>query len=64
VFIAKASPQQNSYIERLNGTMERELFGHELYHSVLEVQYVVDEWIEKYNHRRIHRGLAGQTPAG
>lgn len=38
VFVAKASPQQNGYIERFNGTMERELFGHEIYYSVLEVQ--------------------------
>lgn len=37
---------------------------HELEHSVLEVQYVVDEWLEKYNHGRVHRGLGGQTPAG
>ncbi|GAB3868944.1 hypothetical protein GCM10028801_45600 [Nocardioides maradonensis] len=63
VFVAKASPQQNGYIERFNGTMERELFGHEIYYSVLEVQHVVDEWLEKYNHRRPHRGLGGKTPA-
>ena len=49
VFIAKASPQQNGYSERFNSTMEVEVFGHELYHSVLEVQVVVDEWLEKYN---------------
>ena len=63
-FIAKASPQQNCYVERFNGTMERELFRHELYHSVLEVQHVVNEWLDKYNHRRVHRGLGGTTPAG
>lgn len=63
VFIAKASPQQNAFTERFNGTMEHELFGHEVYHSILEVQYVVDEWTEKYNVRRPHRSLGGQTPA-
>lgn len=63
VFIAKASPWQNGYGERFNGTMERELFGHEVYHSVLEVQHVVDEWTDKYNHVRPHRSLGGQTPA-
>lgn len=63
VFIAKASPQQNGYCERFNGSMEVELFGHELYHSVLEVQVVVDEWLEKYNTRRPHRSLGGKTPA-
>lgn len=63
VFIAKASPQQNGYIERFNGTMERELFGHEVYHSILEVQYVIDEWLQTYNQRRVHRSLKGMTPA-
>ncbi len=43
--------------------MERELFGHEVYHSVLEVQFVVDAWLEKYNTTRAHRSLGGQTPA-
>lgn len=63
VFIAKASPWQNGYTERFNGTMERELFGHEVYHSVLEVQHVVDEWLVKYNTVRPHRSLAGMTPS-
>lgn len=63
VFIAKASPWQNGINERFNGTMERELFGHEIYHSILEVQFVVDVWLTKYNTLRAHRSLAGQTPA-
>jgi transposase InsO family protein len=63
VFIAKASPQQNGYTERFNGSMEVEVFGDELYHSVLEVQVVVDLWLEKYNTRRPHRSLGGKTPS-
>lgn len=64
VFIAKAKPWQNGYMERFNGTVEREVFGHEIYHSVLEAQVVLDLWIKTYNTRRRHRGLRGQTPAG
>lgn len=63
VFIAKASPWQNGINERFNGTMENEIFGHEVYHSILEAQFVVDAWTEKYNTIRPHRSLAGQTPA-
>lgn len=63
VFIAKASPWQNGINERFNGTMEDELFGHEVYYSILEVQFVVDAWLEKYNTVRPHRSLRGQTPA-
>jgi putative transposase len=47
VFIAKASPQQNGYCERFNKSMEIEIFGHEVYHSILEVQVVINEWLEK-----------------
>ncbi len=64
VFIAKASPWQNGYTERFNGTMERELFGHEVYHSVLEVQHVIDEWLIKYNTVRPHRKLRRPNPGG
>jgi hypothetical protein len=56
VFIAKASSQQSGYTERFNQTMERELFGHEIY-SVVELQHVVDEWTEKDERRRPHRSL-------
>lgn len=63
VFIAKASPQQNCYVERFNGSMRRELLNGELFHSVLEAKVVIEEWLEKYNHLRSHRGLGGKTPA-
>jgi transposase InsO family protein len=62
-FIAKASPQQNCYIERFNGSMRRELLNGELFHSVLEAKVVIEQWLELYNTRRPHRGLAGRTPA-
>jgi len=63
IFIAKASPTQNCYIERFNGSMRRELLNGELFHSVLEAKAVIGEWLELYNTRRRHRGLGGKTPA-
>jgi hypothetical protein len=36
VQVAKASPQQNCYVERFNGVMRDELLDGELFHSVLE----------------------------
>jgi transposase InsO family protein len=63
VFIEKASPTQNCYIERFNGSMRRELLNGELFHSVLEAKVVIGEWLELYNTRRPHRGLGGKTPA-
>jgi putative transposase len=63
IFIEKASPTQNCYIERFNGSMRRELLNGEMFHSVLEAKVVIDEWLVLYNTRRPHRGLAGKTPA-
>ena len=63
IFIAKASPTQNCYIERFNGSMRRELLNGELFHSVLEARVVIEDWLVLYNTRRPHRGLAGKTPA-
>lgn len=62
-FIEKASPQQNCYIERFNGSMRRELLNGEMFHSVLEAKVVVEDWLHLYNTRRPHRGLGGRTPA-
>jgi transposase InsO family protein len=63
VFIEKASPTQNCYIERFNGSMRRELLNGEMFHSVLEAKVVIHDWLELYNTRRPHRGLGGKTPA-
>lgn len=60
--VAKASPQQNCYVERFNGTMRDELLDGELFHSVLEAKVVIGRWFEDYNQRRPHRSLAMQTP--
>ena len=62
-FIEKASPQQNCFIERFNGTMRREALDGEALHSVLEVKVVVDAFNDRYNTRRPHRGLGMKTPA-
>jgi transposase InsO family protein len=62
-FIEKASPQQNCYVERFNGSMRDELLDGELFHSVIEARVVIGQWLESYNHSRPHRGLGMMTPA-
>jgi transposase InsO family protein len=63
VFIEKASPQQNAYVERFNGSMRDELLNGEFFRSVLEARVVINEWIDGYNTIRPHRGLGYKTPA-
>ena len=62
-FVAKASPQQNCYVERFNGTMRDQLLNGEQFHSVTEARVVIAGWIELYNTVRPHRGLGMMTPS-
>jgi putative transposase len=62
VFIEKASPQQNPFVERFNGTMRRDLLDVEEFDSVLEARVLVDAWNLEYNTERPHRGLGFMTP--
>lgn len=63
VFIEKASPQQNAYVERFNGSMRDELLNGEFFRTVLEARVVINEWIDGYNTIRPHRALGYKTPA-
>ena len=63
LYIQKASPWENGYVESFNGKLRDELLNRELFLSVPEARYVLDEWREEYNHRRPHSGLKWQTPA-
>jgi putative transposase len=63
LYIQKASPWENGYVESFNGKLRDELLDRELFLSVAEARYVLDEWRLEYNHRRPHSGLDWQTPA-
>lgn len=62
VFIEKASPQQNPFIERFNGTMRRDLLNVEELENVAEAQALVNLFNEEYNSLRPHRSLRMLTP--
>jgi len=63
LYIQKASPWENGYVESFNGRLRDELLNRELFLSVPEARFVLDEWRLEYNHRRPHSGLNWQTPA-
>jgi transposase InsO family protein len=62
-FIEKGSPQQNSFVERFNGTMRDEVVRREEFDSVVEARVVIKSWVEEYNTLRPHRGLKMMSPA-
>ena len=61
--IGKASPWENGYVESFNGKLRDELLNRELFLSLAEARYVVDEWRLEYNHRRPHSSIDWKTPA-
>lgn len=62
IFVEKASPQQNSFIERFNGTMRDEVLNGEDFDSVIEARVVITAWLDVYNRERPHRGLGMLSP--
>ena len=63
LYIQKASPWENGYVESFNGKLRDELLNRELFLSLAEARYVLDEWRLEYNNRRPHSGIGWQTPA-
>jgi putative transposase len=62
LYIEKGSPWENGYVESFNGRLRDELLNGELFLSLPEARYMLDEWREEYNHRRPHGGLEWRTP--
>jgi transposase InsO family protein len=61
--VAKASPQQNGFVERFNGSMRDELLNREVFHSLAEARVLIGNWVVHYNTERPHSGLSMRTPA-
>jgi putative transposase len=64
LYIQKASPWENGYVESFNVRLRDELRDRKLFLSLTEAQVVLDQWRNDYNHRRPHGSLGFQTPAG
>ena len=56
LYIQKASPWENGYVESFNSRLRDELLDRELF-------LCLDEWRVEYNHRRPHSGINWNPPA-
>lgn len=61
-FIQPGSPTQNSRMERLNGSMRRELLNAYMFDTLSEVKIVLKEWVDDYNYHRPHTVLGKLSP--
>jgi transposase InsO family protein len=60
---AYRSPWQNPFVERLGGTLRRELLDHVIVLNQRHLERLLKEFIEEYYHTaRPHQGLNGDTP--
>jgi putative transposase len=62
MFIQPGKPTQNAYIERMNGSLRRELLNAYVFKTIDEVREKTEEWMFDYNTKRPHKSLNYKTP--
>jgi len=61
-YIAPGKPQQNGFVESLNGKLRDECLNEEVFGSLAEARAVIERWRLDYNHVRPHSAHGGLTP--
>jgi transposase InsO family protein len=57
------NPKGGGKVEAMIGTVRRELWDVESFEDREEAELKLEQFIERYNHRRAHMGIDGLTPA-
>jgi transposase InsO family protein len=63
LYIEPGSPWENGYNESFNGKFRDELLNRELFYSLAEAKYLVENWRQHFNAVRPHSSLGYRPPA-
>ena len=63
LYINKASPWENGYVESFNGKLRDELLNGEIFYTLREAQVIIEGWRREYNTFRPHSSLGYRPPA-
>ena len=61
-YIAPGKPQQNGFVESLNGRLRDECLNEHLFRSLPAARTIIEAWRVDYNTCRPHTCLGGLTP--
>ena len=62
LLIYPGSPWENGYNERFNGTLRKEVFNAEWFHTTKQAQVAINAWLRQYNQIRPHHALGMRPP--
>ena len=63
LFITPGSPWENGYNESFNGTLGDEVLKREIFYTLEEAQFIIEQWRREYNKIRPHSSLGYRSPA-
>lgn len=61
-FIQPGKPTQNAFIERLNGSLRREVLNAHAFIDLNQAREILQQWMLDYNYNRPHQALGNKTP--
>ena len=63
LFIEPGSPWENGFVESFNGKFRNELLNIEIFDTMAEAKYLIEDWRVHYNTIRPHSSLQYKPPA-